>query len=102
MWPGMGAGIGLWAQSMRDHSVGLTHLWSHRHTNTDTVLSSGWRCALLDTGSLPHRWSQSESEPLITVWGEPLGSHSTKSENSTIATMPVQSSSTCCRERLWG
>lgn len=38
VWPGMGAGIRLWAQSMRDHSVGLTHLWSHLHTHRHSPL----------------------------------------------------------------
>lgn len=44
--------------------------------------------------------SQSESESLIAVQGRGAGDgHSTKTENSTITMMPVQSRSTCCRER---
>lgn len=47
----------------------------------------------------PHTWSQSKSESYCCAggWGV-RGGYSTKSENSTITTMPMQSRSTCCRE----
>ena len=108
LWLGAGVGTGPWAQHTRDHSVGLAH--GHVCTPyTHPVLLSGRR-----TRSLCHTHTHTRTHArthghrvdlslllLCRGWGV-RDSYSTKSENSTITTMPVQSRSTCCRERLWG
>lgn len=95
--------LGPWALAQ-----GITVLVSHipgrvhtTHASTHPILLSGQMLARSHTHSpsLPHTWSQSKSESYCCAggWGV-RGGYSTKSENSTITTMPMQSRSTCCRE----
>lgn len=99
--------LGPWAPA-QGITVLVSHIPGHVHTthaSTHPILLSGQRLARSHTHSpsLPHTWSQSKSESYCCAggWGV-RGGYSTKSENSTITTMPMQSRSTCCRECLWG
>lgn len=103
VWLGADVGIGPWAQHMITVSVSHTALVTRTpvcaHTHTDTHMPSSHlvRGVLSGTRPLPH--SHRVNLSLLLLWGGLGDGHSTKSENSTITTMPVQSSSTCCRER---